>query len=143
MVPKMWNKLVIPLTRKMTESIPLHHPPVRLMSTIYALSSGHGKCGVSLIRVSGPAAMASLQALTLQNEVGVHKPRKATLNKIVSPKCGTMIDHALTIWFPGPNSFTGTIDNAEQNENYVLYVVYHVLVNSSTTTYVCSMQTSY
>ena len=111
MVPKMWNKLVIPLTRKMTESIPLHHPPVRLMSsTIYALSSGHGKCGVSLIRVSGPAAMASLQALTLQNEVGVHKPRKATLNKIVSPKCGTMIDHALTIWFPGPNSFTGTID---------------------------------
>ena len=110
MVPKMWNKLVIPLTRKMTESIPLHHPPVRLMSTIYALSSGHGKCGVSLVRVSGPAAMASLQALTLQNEVGAHKPRKATLNKIVSPKCGTMIDHALTIWFPGPNSFTGTID---------------------------------
>ena len=142
MVPKMWNKLVIPLTRNMTESIPLHHPPVRLMSTIYALSSGHGKCGVSLIRVSGPAAMSSLQALTLQNEVGAHKPRKATLNKIVSPKCGTMIDHALTIWFPGPNSFTGTIDNAEKNENYV-YVVYHVLVNSSTTTYVCSMQTSY
>ena len=121
MVPKMWNKLVIPLTRQMTEStIPLHHhPPVRLMSsTIYALSSGHGKCGVSLIRVSGPAAMASLQALTLQNEVGAHKPRKATLNKIVSPKCGTMIDHALTIWFPGPNSFTGTIDNADQNKNY-------------------------
>ena len=114
------------LTRKMTESIPLHHPPVRLMSTIYALSSGHGKCGVSLIRVSGPAAMASLQALTLKNhEVRAHKPRKATLNKIVSPKCGTMIDHALTIWFPGPNSFTGTIDNAEQNENYV-HIVYSI-----------------
>ena len=78
-------------------------------STIYALSSAHGKCGVSLIRVSGPSSMDALQALTGKSK---HDERKATLNKLVDPVSGVVLDHAITVWFPAPRSFTGE-DSAE------------------------------
>ena len=38
--------------------------PARAMSTVYALSSGQGRCGVAVIRVSGPASADALLALT-------------------------------------------------------------------------------
>ena len=76
---------------------------LRQMSTVYALSSGHGKCGVSLVRVSGPASLTALQALTKKTK---HVERRATLSKL-STNDGIVLDHALTIWFPAPNSFTG------------------------------------
>ncbi|XP_055377837.1 tRNA modification GTPase MnmE [Condylostylus longicornis] len=74
-------------------------------STIYSLSSGHGKCGVSVIRVSGPKAK-----LALTNLIGKKfepKPRYAYLKSIYHPKNGDKIDNGLILWFPGPRSFTG------------------------------------
>ncbi len=74
-----------------------------MSDTIYALSSAAGRAGVSVVRVSGPQAQDSLFALT-----NAHiKSRIATLCKLVDPKDGHVIDHALVLSFVAPNSFTG------------------------------------
>uniref|UniRef100_A0A1X7V7Q2 TrmE-type G domain-containing protein n=1 Tax=Amphimedon queenslandica TaxID=400682 RepID=A0A1X7V7Q2_AMPQE len=73
--------------------------------TVFALSSGQGKCGVAVIRVSGPRASDVI--LNLGQFKSLPKPRAATLRRLRDPLSGDIIDHGLSIWFPGPNSFTG------------------------------------
>ncbi|XP_044256219.1 tRNA modification GTPase GTPBP3, mitochondrial [Tribolium madens] len=77
---------------------------LRTQSTIYALSSGQGKCGVAVIRVSGASTELALQCLTgLSNP----KPRTAILRSIKHPSNHEILDKGLILWFPGPHSFTG------------------------------------
>jgi len=72
--------------------------------TIYALSSGPGVSGVAVIRVSGPEAKNVIKKLTR----GLFpKPKVATLKKINKINTNELIDEAIIIWFPGPNSYTG------------------------------------
>ena len=71
--------------------------------TIYALSSGHGRAGVAVIRVSGPHAAAALNQLTGK---AVPAPRKASLRQFRTA-AGQVIDDGLALWFPSPFSFTG------------------------------------
>lgn len=73
-------------------------------STIYALSSGHGKCGVAVVRVSGAQAKEVCHKMAGLSDP---KPRLATLRKIRDPVTKEMLDRGLVIWFPGPRSFTG------------------------------------
>ncbi|XP_060064100.1 tRNA modification GTPase GTPBP3, mitochondrial-like [Ylistrum balloti] len=73
--------------------------------TIFALSSGHGKCGVAVIRVSGPRSASSLKMLCKTEELP--RPRFAHLRKLFNPVTFEPIDKGLVIWFPGPDSFTG------------------------------------
>lgn len=73
------------------------------MTTIYALSSGHGKSGVAVIRVSGPKASDALTALAGD----LPPPRIAVLRKLHAPVSTEILDRSLIIWFPGPASFTG------------------------------------
>ncbi|MEE6487949.1 hypothetical protein FKM82_015091 [Ascaphus truei] len=80
-----------------------HHEVGR--DTIFALSSGHGKCGVAVIRTSGPASGEALQKLTGWRQHPL--PRRATLTGLRSPKSGELLDRGLVIWFSGPRSFTG------------------------------------
>ena len=80
------------------------------MHTVYALSSGHGTCGVSVIRVTGSLAGRALMALT--NTSKLPPPRQAQLKKLVHPSSKEVLDQALTLWFPAPKSFTGE-DSAE------------------------------
>ncbi|XP_058117938.1 tRNA modification GTPase GTPBP3, mitochondrial, partial [Anopheles coustani] len=77
----------------------------RCSSTIFGLSSGLGKCGVAVIRVSGGASKDILQKKTRLKKVP--EPRKALLTKIYHGQTDEMIDRGLLLWFPGPNSFTG------------------------------------
>ncbi len=72
--------------------------------TIFALSSASGKAGVSVVRVSGPAAFDSFKQLTGEKNV---KPREVLFRAIKHPKDGSIIDRALIIPFKGPASFTG------------------------------------
>uniref|UniRef100_A0A8C5QRF5 5-taurinomethyluridine-[tRNA] synthase subunit GTPB3, mitochondrial n=1 Tax=Leptobrachium leishanense TaxID=445787 RepID=A0A8C5QRF5_9ANUR len=76
-----------------------------LRDTIFALSSGHGKCGVSVIRTSGPASLDALQLLTRRKQLP--SPRKVTLTPIFCPKSEELLDRGLVVWFSGPHSFTG------------------------------------
>uniref|UniRef100_A0A7S0BEH3 GTP-binding protein TrmE N-terminal domain-containing protein n=1 Tax=Rhodosorus marinus TaxID=101924 RepID=A0A7S0BEH3_9RHOD len=73
--------------------------------TIYALSSGLGRAGVAVVRVSGvDAGSCLLQLCSLEK---LPAARKATLRKVIHPKAREVVDEALVLYFPQPRSFTG------------------------------------
>ncbi|KAM9096715.1 5-taurinomethyluridine-[tRNA] synthase subunit GTPB3, mitochondrial isoform 2-T2 [Sarcophilus harrisii] len=74
-------------------------------ATIFALSSGQGKCGVAVIRISGPASGPAL--LGLMASKALPQPRVATLRLLQDPGSCEPLDRGLILWFPGPHSFTG------------------------------------
>ena len=71
--------------------------------TIFALSSGQPPAGIAVIRISGPHAGEALSALAGK----LPEPRRATLAWLRRPGQGGVLDHALTLWFPGPDTATG------------------------------------
>ncbi len=70
--------------------------------TIYALSSGRLPAGVAVVRLSGRHTRIALSTLT----GSVPPPRVARFGAIKNP-AGDMLDQGLTVFFPGPASFTG------------------------------------
>ncbi|KAH0508414.1 tRNA modification GTPase GTPBP3, mitochondrial [Microtus ochrogaster] len=74
-------------------------------STIFALSSGQGRCAIAVIRTSGPASGIALRSLTASREPP--PARSARLYLLRHPLSGEPLDRALVLWFPGPRSFTG------------------------------------
>jgi len=60
---------------------------------------GLGKCGVAVIRVSGPCASDAI--LNMTHLKYLPKPRKACLNKIIDPTTKDQLDNGLLLWFPG------------------------------------------
>ena len=75
-----------------------------MSDTIFALSSGAGASGIAVFRMSGDQSQAILSAL-LKNKMP--QPRAASLRALADPANGATIDHALVLWFPAPNSYTG------------------------------------
>ena len=71
--------------------------------TIFALSSGHGRAGVAVVRVSGPAAGAVIDKMAAPRP----RPRFAAFRRVRHPATNELIDHALVLWFAGPKSETG------------------------------------
>lgn len=78
--------------------------PDAVTDTIFALSSGAPPAGIGLIRISGPAAGLALTALTART---LPPPRQARLSHLCDPRSAEVLDHALTLWFPGPSTVTG------------------------------------
>jgi tRNA modification GTPase len=72
-------------------------------ATIYALSSGQGRAGVAVVRLSGPAAGSVLDLMAAPRP----KPRFAGFRRIKHPQTGEVLDDGLALWFPGPKSETG------------------------------------
>ncbi|MCZ8136979.1 MAG: tRNA uridine-5-carboxymethylaminomethyl(34) synthesis GTPase MnmE [Porphyrobacter sp.] len=70
--------------------------------TIFALSSGVPPAGIGVVRVSGLRAGEALAALAGR----VPEPRRAVLAKLRDAS-GALLDEALVLWFPGPNTATG------------------------------------
>ena len=71
--------------------------------TIYAVSSGGGKAGIAVIRMSGPLAGEVAAAMT----GGLPAPRRAVVRKISDPGTAEVLDRAVLLWLPGPRSVTG------------------------------------
>ncbi len=71
------------------------------MDTIFALSSARGKAGVAVIRISGPRAGEAFESIAGK----IPAPRHAALRSLSFD--GAVLDQALVIWMPGPDSFTG------------------------------------
>ena len=75
------------------------------MTTIFAFASGHGRCGVSVVRVSGP------QALVAARKLCPSLPEKPTARQAYFTNLcdlrGQNLDHILLLYFPAPHSFTG------------------------------------
>ena len=87
-------------------------PSREAADTIFALSSGAGRAGVSVIRVSGPQARDAILELAPITTGELPPPRRAVLRSVVWPELAgagqrEVIDQALVLWFPGPRSFTG------------------------------------
>jgi tRNA modification GTPase len=87
-------------------------PSSSVGDTIFALSSGAGRAGVSVVRVSGPQAREVFLRMAPGRNGETPEPRKAVLRKLWAPeddegKRGGLIDEVLALWFPAPNSFTG------------------------------------
>ncbi|KAL3155534.1 hypothetical protein ABBQ38_011086 [Trebouxia sp. C0009 RCD-2024] len=93
--------------------------------TIAALSSGSGRCGVALLRVSGPRADQVLQSLLPATRL-LPEPRQAVVSGLYHPLHHELLDRALLLRFPGPRSFTGE-DVVELNVHGGLAVVRAVL----------------
>ncbi len=75
--------------------------------TIFAQASGAGTAALAVLRLSGPAAGAILRALAGT----LPPPRRAVLRRLRDAR-GTVLDHALVLWLPGPASYSGE-DSAE------------------------------
>ena len=74
-----------------------------MVDTIFALATAPGRAAVAVMRLSGPASGAVLQKL-----IGSPlRARRAMVRDLRRPDDGVLIDRALTIWFPGPGSYTG------------------------------------
>jgi tRNA modification GTPase len=71
--------------------------------TIFALSSGRPPVAVAVIRVSGPRARTALEILAGR----VPEARRAGFARLRDRPGGDVLDEALTLWFPSPNSETG------------------------------------
>ena len=72
------------------------------MDTIFAQASAPGRAGVAVIRISGPQAFAIAQEISGKRPEG----RESVLRNLRGTG-GEVIDQALLLSFPGPNSFTG------------------------------------
>lgn len=71
--------------------------------TIFALSSGAPPAAIAIIRISGAAAFDAVRALSGR----IPEPRRASLVELKHPENGDMLDHALVLTFPGPQSASG------------------------------------
>jgi tRNA modification GTPase len=65
------------------------------------LASAPGRAGLAVVRLSGPGAGAALEALAGPRP----EPRRASLRRLFWN--GALLDQALLLWFPAPDSFTG------------------------------------
>lgn len=75
--------------------------------SIFALSSGRLPAGVAVVRMSGPHTRAAIAMMT----GSLPRPRDMRFGEI-RESGGVVLDRGLTVFFPGPASFTGE-DSAE------------------------------
>lgn len=72
------------------------------MDTIFAQASAPGRAGVAVIRISGP------QAFAIAHKISGKRPEgRTSVLRNLQDAAGEVIDQALVLSFPGPNSFTG------------------------------------
>ncbi len=88
-----------------------------MTDTIFAPATAPGRAALAVVRLSGPGTRDAVAALA----GGVPSPRRASLRRLHGPD-GVLIDEALTLWFPGPASYTGE-DGAEFHVHGGLAVV--------------------
>ncbi|HEX8663603.1 MAG TPA: tRNA uridine-5-carboxymethylaminomethyl(34) synthesis GTPase MnmE [Beijerinckiaceae bacterium] len=76
--------------------------------TIFAPASGAGRAAIAVVRLSGPVTRGVLEAMA----GGLPSPRRMALRALRDPASGEVLDRALVLWMPAPESFTGE-DQAE------------------------------
>lgn len=76
--------------------------------TIYALSTGHDKAGIAVIRVSGPSCKEVYESLCPDKVIP--KPRRVGVRTLFHPTSGetnVLDSHAVVLYLPGPKTVTG------------------------------------
>lgn len=75
--------------------------------TIFALASGHGRAGISVIRLSGNQVPAVLQQITKKADRLISRPRLLQTCSILDYPTVSILDEGMAVFFAGPASFTG------------------------------------
>ncbi|MEO0961192.1 MAG: tRNA uridine-5-carboxymethylaminomethyl(34) synthesis GTPase MnmE [Pseudomonadota bacterium] len=99
--------------------------------TVFALSSGQGRAGIAVIRISGPNAADALSGPSALGGTDLPPPRKAVVRRLTDPRTYEQLDQALVLWLPGPGTVTGE-DMAELHVHGSTAVVAGVLDALST-----------
>jgi len=73
-----------------------------MTETIFALSSGAAPAAIGVIRVSGPDAASAMLELA-----GKVPPPRRAVAATLRDGGGAVLDQALVLWLPGPNTATG------------------------------------
>jgi tRNA modification GTPase len=76
--------------------------------TIFAQATARGRSAIAVFRISGPHARAALEAIAGR----LPPARRARLSPLRDPGDHSLLDQALILWLPGPESYTGE-DSAE------------------------------
>lgn len=82
------------------------HPSYDKNKTIAAIATPPGEGGISVIRISGPRALAVGNKI-FSGDIFSYKTHTAHLGKVIDPKNNQVIDKALALVMLGPKSFTG------------------------------------
>lgn len=93
--------------------------------TIYALASAQGRCGVAVIRISGPFALGTFAVM------GMQRPpleRRVYYTSLKYPEGGTL-DKILVVYFRAPHSFTGEdiVELYVHGSRAILTQIFHIL----------------
>jgi tRNA modification GTPase len=73
------------------------------LDTIFAVSTGSGRSGIAVVRMTGPGACGALRTLVGR---ALH-PRSLELVKLRIPATGETIDQGMAVSLPGPKTVTG------------------------------------
>lgn len=71
--------------------------------TIFAVSSGSGRAGVAVVRLSGPLCWHVVGKMTNRELVA----RQFTVTGLRDPFTDDLIDKSVCVWLPGPRTVTG------------------------------------
>lgn len=74
-----------------------------VLDTIFAVSSGAGRAGIAVVRLSGPLCGRILGDLTGRELVA----RRFSAGALRDPFSGGVIDRGVAVWLPGPGTATG------------------------------------
>ncbi len=79
-----------------------------LDDTIAAVATPPGEGGVAIVRASGPGAAALAGAVLRGRDGAAPRLEGRTLRWVqaVEPETGRLVDEALCLWMPGPDSYT-------------------------------------
>jgi len=72
-------------------------------ATIFAVSSGAPPAAIAVLRISGLGAISAATSLVST----LPPPRRASLRRLRDPRSGEVLDSALVLVFPGPDTATG------------------------------------
>jgi tRNA modification GTPase len=75
--------------------------------TIAAIATPPGYGGIGIIRISGSEALPLARKLISNGNALPFTPNHSTLQQIINPENGNVIDEALVTFFKAPHSFTG------------------------------------
>jgi tRNA modification GTPase len=77
------------------------------IKTIAGLATAPAPAGIAIIRISGPRTRRALRALFRSKLSPLKERRRLVFGELIDYKSGEVIDRALAVYMPGPNSFTG------------------------------------
>ncbi len=99
---------------------------IDVSGTIFALATPPGVRGIAVIKISGSESARVLKSIFRSAKDPIKNPRVMVLGDVVDPESGDVMDRALSVYMPSPNSYTGE-DVVEIQLHGGLYLAHAVL----------------